>query len=187
MRNRGFIIAAAAIVLLQASGSPAAAQQGGSPYTLEDVLVLLQGGHSTPRILNRIREDCITFRVDAAAAELRNAGADQALLDGLRGICFRGAAARQPAPTAAVDSGYVSIVGALPPGWNRIVNQIAPNANRQISMTPGRRNTVMITAPGWCAEVMEVTLRPGERREWTPVLRARPWVGECDSDTEDAS
>jgi hypothetical protein len=187
MKRDGILIAAATLAALYTSTAPVTAQQAASAYSLSDVLVLLQGGHSTPRILNRVREDCIAFRVDAAAGELRNAGADQALLDGLQTICYRAPASRPAAAPAPRDSGYVSIEGPMPPGWTRIVNQSPPSANRQISMTPGRRNTVMITAPGWCPDVIEVTLQAGERRNWTPALRARPWVGDCDGEGERTS
>jgi hypothetical protein len=188
MRKRCFIVAASTFIVLHTAASPVPAQQRTAPaYSLEDVLVLLQGGHSAQRILNRVRQDCISFRVDASVGELRAAGADQALLDGLRSICFRGAPARPQRQTTAVDSGYIHIVGPLPSGWKRIVNQIPPNENRRISMTPGWRNTVIITAPGWCPEVVEFTVLEGEHRNWTPVLRARPWVGGCDAGAEGGS
>lgn len=160
----------------------AAAQQTNSPYTLQEVLVLVQGGHSAARITSRISNDCIDFRVDAAAAELRRAGADDAMLAALRQVCYRAPRAAAPAPGGAAASqqrGVVRIEGELPPGWMRKVNELAPNTNREIDMTPGRRNFVTVTAPGWCPATLEVSVQAREQRSWKPVLRPRPWVGEC--------
>jgi hypothetical protein len=174
------ILIAALLAALTAPGAGAAQQTTARPYVLEDIVVLLQGGHSTERILARVQSDCISFRVDAAAATLTRAGADQALISGLRGVCYR-APARAPAP-AARDSGVVRIEGELPPGWWRSVNELPPSTNRQISMTPGRRNMVLVGAPGWCSDVIEIAVRAGEQRSWTPALRPRPWVGGCDAE-----
>jgi hypothetical protein len=182
--RRALVVLAVALLLLLPRASAAQAQQTSPAYTLDDVVVLLQGGHSTARILARVTPDCIASRVDAAAAALRDAGADTALIDALRQVCYRAPAARAPAPAAAQsrDMGIFRIEGALPPGWVRIVNEIPPSTNREISMTPGRRNTVIVTAPGWCPHTIEITLQAGEQRAWTPILRARPWVGECTHD-----
>jgi hypothetical protein len=181
-KRRAFVVLA--IAFLAMPRAAAQAQQTNPAYTLDDVVVLLQGGHSTARILARVTPDCIAFRVDAAAAALRDAGADTALIEALRQVCYRAPAARpqQQQQQQSRDMGIFRIEGALPPGWVRIVNEIPPSTNREISMTPGRRNTVIVTAPGWCPRTVEITLQAGEQRAWTPVLRARPWVGECTHD-----
>jgi hypothetical protein len=174
------IIIATALTALVLPALGAAQEPAARPYVLEDIVVLIQGGHSTERILARVRNDCIAFRVDGAANALREAGADDALLSGLREVCFR---ARATTPTPARrDSGYVRIEGDLPPGWWRVVNELPQSTNREISMTPGRRNMVLVSAPGWCPVVLEVAVEAGERRSWTPALRPRPWVGSCDPD-----
>jgi hypothetical protein len=71
------------------------------------------------------------------------------------------------------------IEGELPPGWSRTVNQLPMNTNRTITLTPGRTATIVVSAPGWCSERVELALRAGEEHRWTPALRARPWVGGC--------
>jgi hypothetical protein len=176
---RTFVVVAIAVLAIprDAMGQ---AQRTNPAYTLGDVVVLLQGGHSTTRIIARVSPDCIAFRVDAAAADLRRAGADDALIEALRGVCYQAPARAVSQPQ--VQMGVVRIEGELPPGWMRIVNEIPPSANREITMTPGRRNTVVVTAPGWCSDTIEITVQAGEQRSWTPALRARPWVGECHPD-----
>jgi hypothetical protein len=180
-KRRAFVVLAIAFLAMPLA-SAAQAQQTTPAYTLDDVVVLLQGGHSTARILARVTPDCIAFRVDAATATLREAGADNALIEALRQVCYRAPATRAAAQQQSREMGIFRIDGALPPGWVRIVNEIPPSTNREISMTAGRRNTVIVTAPGWCPHTIEITLRAGEQRAWTPVLRARPWVGECTHD-----
>jgi hypothetical protein len=174
------ILVTAAVAALAVPSLGAAQQVGVRPYALEDVVVLLQGGHSAERIIARVRDDCIAFRVDAAAAALRRAGADDALIAGLRDVCYRAPAT--PAPQVVRDSGFVRIEGDLPPGWWRVVNDLPPATNRQISMTPGRRNMVLVAAPGWCPDLIDVAVEAGEHRSWTPMLRPRPWVGSCDAE-----
>jgi hypothetical protein len=149
--------------------------RGTNPMQVSDVVDLLSARQPTAGILRLARETCIGFNVDAAAAELRRAGADNALIQGLRGVCNRWV----PPARAPVDSGYVHIEGWLPPGWTRAVNQVPPTDQRRISMTPARANTVVVTAPGFCPETVVITVQAREERTWTPMLRARSWVGEC--------
>src|SRR5215218_6227903 len=128
----------------------AEAQAAGSntPFTLQQIVSLLEGKWSGTEILEMVREDCIGFTVTSAAeAELRRAGADAALLTGLRSVCNsanRGRPAPRPTP---VVQGTLSIVGELPPEWSRIVNQLPPSNNRTITLTPARAATVIVTAP----------------------------------------
>jgi hypothetical protein len=176
-----FMVTALAVPL----DASAQAQQTNPPYTVEDVLVLVQGGHSAARILTRVSADCISFRVDGAAADLRRAGADDALLEGLRKVCVRVPSRtleKSSGPTPTQQRGVLRIEGELPPGWMRKVNELPPNTNREIEMTPGRRNFITVSAPGWCPATKEVSVQAGEQGTWTPVLRARPWVGECSED-----
>jgi hypothetical protein len=61
------------------------------PYTLEQLEGYLAVGLSPGLILNRVQRDCLAFRLDAAAEErLKAAGADDAFLQALRGVCYRG-------------------------------------------------------------------------------------------------
>jgi len=67
------------------------AGQQGPPYTLEQLEGYLAVGLSPELILNRVQRDCLAFRLDAAAEErLKAAGADEAFLQALRGVCYRG-------------------------------------------------------------------------------------------------
>ena len=157
----------------------AAHGQQNPPYTLQDVVLLVGGGHSAARILSRVETDCISFRVnDAAVAELEKAGADSALTTGLRDVCYR-AIATQTAAQPRQPQGVLEIIGELPPGWVRIVNELPPNTNRTITLTAGRPAVIIVTAPGWCPDRKELTMEGGEQQSWTPVLRGRPWVGSC--------
>lgn len=167
------------LAMLLVAPQGARGQQANPPYTLQDILLLVGGGHSAPRILSLVEPDCISFRIsDATVAELQKAGADTTLAGGLRQICYR-AAATQTAPQPRQPQGVIEIVGELPPGWTRIVNELPPNTNRTITLTAGRPAVIVVTAPGWCADRIELTMQGGEERDWQPVLRGRPWVGSC--------
>jgi hypothetical protein len=65
--------------------------QQGPPYTLEQLEGYLAVGLSPDLILSRVQRDCLAFRIDAAAEErLRVAGAQDAFMEALRGVCYRG-------------------------------------------------------------------------------------------------
>ena len=71
--------------------SPSEAKaQGGPPYTLDQVERLV-GRLSNEAILARVSRDCLSFTMDSEAeGRLRSAGADEALIEALRGVCYRG-------------------------------------------------------------------------------------------------
>lgn len=69
------------------SASPA---QQGRPYSLEQVRILIEGGLPANAILKRTSQDCLSFRLDGEAErQLRAAGADDQLVQGLRSACVR--------------------------------------------------------------------------------------------------
>lgn len=75
------------LLLLAVVPTGTAAAQGGTPYTLEQVLGLVQDVPAE-RILQMVNGSCIDFRLTAANLEkLRAAGADKDLLAGLRSTC----------------------------------------------------------------------------------------------------
>ena len=164
------------LLLLAFVGLPELAHgqaQPANPYTLAQLVVLLEGGFSAAEVLRRVGATCISFRLTPAVeADLRKAGADDALLRELRSVCYLPAASPPP-------RGIVVIVGELPPGWARTVNDLQPSTNREIDLTPGRAAVISVTAPGWCPARREVTVAQGDTVRWTPVLRGRPWVGAC--------
>src|SRR5687768_4676752 len=132
-----------ALVALPARGHAQA--QTANPYTLPQLVTLLEGGFSAAEVIRRVGAACISFRINAAAeAELRRAGADDAMLRELRSVCFRGSAATPPPPR-----GILALDGELPPGWSRVVNELPPSTNREIDLTPGRQAIVIVSAPGW--------------------------------------
>jgi hypothetical protein len=172
--------AAVLLVVLVSVSDPAQAQARSQPYTLSQIVSLLQGGWAGTDIIGMVREDCISFRVTGQnETALRRAGADAALLSGLRGVCFRGASPSSGNPTPPPARGIVLIEGELPPGWSRRVNDLPVSTNRRIDLTPGRTASIVVSAPGWCPARTEITLRAGEEQRWTPELRARPWIGGC--------
>lgn len=60
------------------------------PYSLADVEEMVRGGMRTVRVLELVRQDCIAFRVTGEViARLTAAGADDALISGLRTTCQR--------------------------------------------------------------------------------------------------
>ena len=73
--------------------------QQGPPYTLEQVEGYLAVGLSPELILSRVQRDCLAFRVQGEAeTRLRAAGAQDAFLEALRGVCYRGPGAEAEAP-----------------------------------------------------------------------------------------
>ena len=78
----------------------AATAQDDQPYSLSAVLSLLERGAAPARVLQLATARCVTFVVDPGTdRRLRQAGADTALVNGLRRAC------RQTTPTAAPTSG----------------------------------------------------------------------------------
>ena len=78
----------ALIALASAAGAQGAATPTPEALTLAEIIQLKKSRVSTSRILESAREYCIAFVVDdAAERELRAAGADDQLLDGLRQSC----------------------------------------------------------------------------------------------------
>lgn len=90
-RHRRFPLAAAWLFLALALLPADVMGQQGPPYTLEQLEGYLAVGLSPQLILSRVQRDCLAFRLDAAAEErLKTAGADQAFLEALGGVCYRG-------------------------------------------------------------------------------------------------
>jgi hypothetical protein len=166
------------LVLLAGSAAAAAAQQTEAPYTLAEVMDYIEAGWPADRLVPTLNPRCLNFRVAQNEAQLRRAGADAAMITALRSVCYRGPVQgprEQPQP----QQGALHIRGELPPGWSRIVNQLPPNTNRTVTLTPGRPAVIIVAAPGWCPDRLELSMSANEERNWTPVLRGRPWVGEC--------
>jgi hypothetical protein len=89
------------VVAFALFGTAAAAQttptNAAQALTLTEVVELRRGGVPTSQILQSAREYCVAFIVaDSAERELRSAGADSTLIEGLRGVCR--------APTVALAS-----------------------------------------------------------------------------------
>jgi hypothetical protein len=165
------------LVLLTLSASQSVLAQTGSqrppPYPLSEIIPMIEAKFSTDQILREVGNACLGFSVGTNESRLRNAGADAALITALRGLC-----SRNPEGTPQRE-GTLNIVGELPTNWTRVVNRIPPNTQRTITLTPGRQATVIVHAPGWCPDTLVLTMQSGENRNWTPALRARPWVGGC--------
>jgi hypothetical protein len=90
-RHRRFPLLAGWLLLALALFPVEVVGQQGPPYTLEQLEGYLAVGLSPQLILSRVERDCLAFRLDAAAEErLKTAGADQAFLEALRGVCYRG-------------------------------------------------------------------------------------------------
>ena len=165
------------LLLVLAMGLPGAAaaqtqQTRLPPFPLGELISMIEGKLSTEQILREIGAACLGFSYSANETRIQRAGADAALQTALREKCSRVEVTTQ-------RDGTLNIVGELPRNWTRAVNRIPPNTVRTITLTPGRQGTVVVTAPGWCADTLILTMQSGESRNWTPVLRARPWVGPC--------
>jgi hypothetical protein len=119
-----------AALLLLACTAQARAQQG-TAYPLDQVEILLSGGVPVTTILERLRRDGISFRVDSIAERrLRTAGADSAFIQALRSVPYRGpvtpppppppppppAATRTSAPAARYSPGGAAVRSLLIPG-----------------------------------------------------------------------
>jgi hypothetical protein len=160
-------------VLLALLSLPARAEaQQPRSFSLQHITELLRGAFATPEILQDVRGGCLAFAITTQNEQaLRRAGADAALIRGLRGV----RRCTTPPPPQAL----VLIEGDLPPGWSRSVNDGFVSTNRRIELSAGRPAVIVVGAPGWCPARTELTLRAGEEQRWTPELRARPWIGGC--------
>jgi mono/diheme cytochrome c family protein len=139
------------------------------PYWPEDLLSLIRANMSANDIMNEIGRGCLSFRIDEAFENtLLDAGADDALIRRLRSVCLQYPPELRPAT--------VRIIGDLPAGWTRVVNRTPPSTQRTVTLTPGRLATIIVTAPGFCAAALQVTMSPGEQRNWEPILRPRRWL-----------
>lgn len=77
-------LAAICLAPMQMSG------QTSSAYSLDDVMELVKGGVPAASILSKVRVGCIGFKVSSSVAQrLRDEGASDALIDGLRGACYK--------------------------------------------------------------------------------------------------
>jgi len=77
-----------ALVAAAPLGAQAAPSSASTALTLAEVLQLRRSGVPNAQILQNAREYCLAFTVaDSAERELRMAGADSTLLEGLRGAC----------------------------------------------------------------------------------------------------
>jgi hypothetical protein len=91
MTQRYAYIKISLCLALLLAGPPRLQAQERQPYTLDQVVRLLESGvFSTNRILTLAREACIAFRVDAQAErQLIAANATEDLISGLRDVCIR--------------------------------------------------------------------------------------------------
>ena len=92
----------AAFLLLAAPALRAQDAGEVKPYSLDEILDLVRSKVPNKKIISFAKSDCIGFAVDGdVVQQLRRAGADAPLIDGLRGACTGGAAAASaPAPAA---------------------------------------------------------------------------------------
>jgi len=103
------ILAGMFLVLTVGTSLPSMAQQRPTPYSVEDVEALLQGGVSPVRVVALVREDCRDFLLsETVERRLRESGADDATLAALREACFI------PPATVALDTLGVIQPDALP-------------------------------------------------------------------------
>src|SRR3712207_525594 len=100
-RTARTICGSVAVVVATLYAAPVAEAQG-SPYSLDQVVSLLQGGATGPRVIELVGSNCLSFRVTPTAEQrLRTAGADAPLIRRLRGLCVKlSGASSSPAPTA---------------------------------------------------------------------------------------
>jgi len=94
-----------ALAVLCALSGTATAQSSPKPYTLDDVIAFVQNDVPATRVVSMAKNACINFKVtDSIADRLRNAGANDALIDGLRSACYKGASSKDvEVPTRRVN------------------------------------------------------------------------------------
>lgn len=130
--ERRAILACLFLVPVWAGSLTSWAQERPTPYSVEDVESLLQGGVSTARVIDLVQQDCRDFLLnDTIERRLQEAGADEGTLDVLREACFI------PPSTLALDTLGVIQPGSLPvpePGipenQNPIVHQFSDQYTR---------------------------------------------------------
>ena len=67
------------------------------PYSFDDIRRFLTGGVRPEAVLQRAKEACITFRLTPGIeAQLRNTGASEELIVGLRSACYKGPVTPEP-------------------------------------------------------------------------------------------
>jgi TM2 domain-containing membrane protein YozV len=109
-----YVVLCAAFSLLAVASVRAQSPGASKPYSLEDLTELVRNGVRTSRVLELVRADCISFRMDdKTETRLRRSGADAELLAGLRSVCQAGssaAPAASPPPPEAPRSASESTV-----------------------------------------------------------------------------
>lgn len=77
-------------VILMALGAPPVSAQS-KAYSIDDVITMLTGGVTLPRIETLAQTDCVTFSVNSEARDrLQKAGANASLLEVLGRACYLG-------------------------------------------------------------------------------------------------
>jgi hypothetical protein len=91
MRANAIVMGAVMLISVAAAGPAAThAQTPARGAAVSDLTFMLRNGVSPTRVLRHATDACITFDMgDAVTAELRAAGANDALISGLRGVCRR--------------------------------------------------------------------------------------------------
>lgn len=87
--GQSLIVLSVCSVLIPVQG----ARGQSKPYSFADVIDLVKGGVPDAAIVVKAKKNCITFHLTSdAAARLRTAGADDALVAGLVSACYKGPA-----------------------------------------------------------------------------------------------
>ena len=114
------------LVVLARAAWPRAGAAQGLPYTLEQVITLL-GGVEEDQILELVRGDCISFRVQGEAERrLRDAGASDTLITALRSVCYRGPQAETRPAARPTASAVAAMPGPYSPGSAAVRSAIVP-------------------------------------------------------------
>lgn len=99
MLFRNYMKGLAVLALISVASQTAAAQA--KPYSLDDIIEFVKGDVASTSILSRVRGACINFKVsDAVVDRLRNQGASESLISGLRSVCYKGSSKEVDTPPA---------------------------------------------------------------------------------------
>ncbi|HLU25214.1 MAG TPA: hypothetical protein VKZ58_05865 [Longimicrobiales bacterium] len=114
------------LVVLALAAVPRAGAAQGLPYTLDQVITLL-GGLDEDQILDLVRGDCISFRVEGEAERrLRESGASDSFITALRSVCYRGPEAETRRATPPATATAASVPRVYSPGSAAVRSAIVP-------------------------------------------------------------
>lgn len=74
---------------------------------------------------------------------------------------------------------FLQIAGEPPGGWVWRIDGRAGPPSKTARLRPHREHVIELEAPGYCPDVLRLTPEPASTQQWTPRLRGKPMIGDC--------